>query len=329
MEKYEALKPAWESLSDEVIEKITAVAKQADGLAERDVPDTVLSLNVFLNHQNIIGSMVRLKCDEVLLSEEHLSEAGMLLYPVYEEDLLTRRTFEGRFDGVDVYPSFNGSGRQLVYKINIEEDDRNFIVVAPQLDARLEVESTNTAVDIEESFVRLFEVDDTPYLKAVRKLERVYYDTTIDEALRLREIGTYAAKMIRRPVHYVTAEHAQALHAILNSLFDESDYFVSGYAAEDTVNEETADSVLTVDRRKTKVKGCIEELVYISDFNVEIGTDGEINITQEDDLQPAIQVVVDDGSTLIYPLRQLYRIEKAYTAPNCQEFNTKMRASYE
>lgn len=325
MEKYRQLDPEWESLPDEVIEKIIETATRVDSLIESEAQDIVHSLNVFLDYEKVIGNTVRLTSDEVLVSEEQLSSNGISLDPVFDGELLKRRRFVGRFGGVDLYPNFNRSGMQLVFRMNYEENEKNYSVIAPQRGARLEVESVDPDTEVEEAFVYLFETDDAPYLKAVKKLEKAYHDSEIDSALRLREIGTYAARMMRRPAHYAVSERAHALHTILDSLFDEVDYFVSGYAADDSVNEGTADSVLTVDRAKTNAQGFIEEVIYISDFTVEISKDGKMQVIPEDDFQPAIRLVFDDGTKSVYPLRQISYITEAHGPLSCYEFNTMMR----
>lgn len=331
MEKYKQNESHWISLTAELVEAIKTESTAIKNRNILDAENRVFNLNLLLDHKDVVGMSSRLTANVALVQEERLTPDDAVIEPVFDGSILQKTQFEGVFNGMKIIPSFDSNEHTLMYTLSFHNEERNYIVMAPVEDARLEVcydaELDEEDRDVEEAFVRLFEVDDTAYLKTATHLEKTFYSKDIEHAVRVKTVGECAVEILANPVHVGSPDRMQALHTILMHLFDEDDYLIEGFAAQDIFNQDTFRSKLTVDTDLSTTHGSLVEIAYISDFSLEISEAGECIITSTGNLQPALRLDDNDGTARVYPLKYIAHIEDYAGKLDCQKFNDKVRAS--
>ena len=328
---------------------IQQAVMEIDRLDDDGAEIVLTSVNTVLNEERMVGAPVTLYSKRALILEEYVDESGMLLHQPTDPEVFFREEFTGTFTGCETYVQEEKEQRHLTYTLSFEKDDRVYVVSAPVATARLwmagalnedlvgvgdttlDVEQEDDDVDVEQEVAAAFEVlqaaDDQEYVQIARMLQEVYEDDTIPELVhRLRAIALCATALLGFPAHVAEKERAYALHTILCASLDaDAEYYLTGVAAEEQFDLETSASALQCDTHPTAERCVLENVLYMTDFELQESPAGYHCLPQADGLQPAFRVLTDDGRMVVYPMKHLLSCDEYRPGISCEEFTNRMR----
>ncbi|MGB4775080.1 MAG: hypothetical protein WBP45_07910 [Daejeonella sp.] len=333
MEKDKQPERVWQPLPELVREEIKKRIAALEGLSDTAVEKEIQGLNVFLDQHGLVGATVRLTVAyNPVISEERIEPDRIGLYPVFDRQLLTRNQFEGTFTGCSPYWDGQNDNLELAYTIFFNEGQKSYVVTVSHKDAVLMMESlqeseeNDSNLEIANAFLLLSETNDPQYSHTVELLKKAYKQDNDDWAERLRLIGQCATKLISLPAHISNEDNIQALHALLMYCFeDELDYRVKSYATEDLFDEEAGVGMSRIEEDASTIVGHFAGVSYISNFDIQRDSYDNGYLVRRQGLQPAVHFEMNDGKIITYAMRQLIDVSEFYTAPDCQQFNDKMR----